>query len=84
MKNQTRFIPVSDWADFHPWPTPGALRVHICNAEKSVRTGEGIGDPALLDCVVRVGGRVLIDECKFIDWVRMHRVGDSDRDQETT
>ena len=74
MTYQTRFIPVSEWAKHYPWPTPGALRVHICNAEKRARTGTGSGDPALLACVVRVGTRVLIDEKKFIEWVRQHNV----------
>ncbi len=70
MAATTRFIPVSEWAEHYPWPTPGALRVHICNAEKKLRTGTGPGDPTLLTCVVRFGARVLIDEQKFIEWMR--------------
>ena len=78
MDIKSRFIPVSDWADYHPWPTPGAFRVHICNAEKRARTGHGNGDPTLLECVVRVGTRVLIDEELFVDWVRQHKAVNSD------
>ena len=75
MSDATRFIPVSEWANHYPWPTPGSLRAYICNAEKRVRTGEGKGDPLFLECVVRVGSRVLIDEMKFVAWVDSQNVG---------
>ena len=65
-----RFIPVSDFDQFHPWPTVGALRVRICQAEK-----DG-GDKEFLKCVVRVGTRVLIDEVVFVEWMRSHTVKD--------
>lgn len=61
----TRFIPVSKFNDFHPWPTVGSLYLRIHEAER------GKGDPDFLRCVRRVGTRVLIDEQKFIEWVRV-------------
>jgi len=67
-----RFIPVNEWNDFYPWPTQGSIRVRICDAEK------GRGDPEFITCILRIGRRVLIDEAKFIDWVRQHRVGNGD------
>ena len=63
-----RFIPVSDFDQYFPWPTVGALRVRICQAEK-----DG-GDKKFLKCVVRVGTRVLIDEAAFVEWMRSHTV----------
>ena len=70
MTQSNRFIPVSEWNNFYPWPTQGSIRVRICHAEK------GRGDPEFLTCILRIGRRVLIDESKFIKWVRQHRVND--------
>ena len=72
MPEKTRIIPVSEWDEHHTWPTEGALRVHICNAEKRQRTGEGPGDPEWLTCVIRYAGRLLIDEEKFFQLMRRH------------
>jgi len=59
MSNQTsRLIPVSRWADFHPWPPIGGLRHLIFNAHSNG-----------FDAVVRrIGRRVLIDEAAFFAW----------------
>ena len=76
MQNSNRFIPVNQWNDFYPWPTEGSIRVRICDAEK------GRGDAGFLNCIVRIGRRVLIDECKFIEWVRLHSIQDSEVPQE--
>lgn len=72
MTESDRFIPVNEWNDFYPWPTQGSIRVRICDAEK------GRGDPEFLNCIIRVGRRVLIDENKFVEWVRRHGVRDGD------
>ena len=76
MTTSNRFIPVNEWNDFYPWPTQGSIRVRICDAEK------GRGDPEFLNCIIRVGRRVLIDENKFIEWVRLHSIRDSAQPQE--
>ena len=60
----TRFIPVSKFNEYHPWPTVGSLYLRIHEAE------HGKADPDFLRCVRRVGTRVLIDEQEFIRWVR--------------
>ena len=75
MSTKTRYIPVSEWDQFYPWPTVGALRVRICEAEKRG------GDQSFLDCVVRVGHRVLIDEAAFTSWMRAHVASSSDRER---
>ena len=72
MNQSGRFIPVNKFDDFYPWPTPGAIRVRICDAEA------GRGDPEFLKCVCRVGRRVLIDENKFVEWVRRHGLRDGE------
>lgn len=74
----TRFIPLSDWAKHHPWPTPGAFRVQICKAEKAVQAHGSLREDSILSCVVRIGRRVLIDEQKFIAWVRKHSPNEQD------
>ena len=73
MTQSNRFIPVNEWNDFYPWPTPGSIRVRICDAEN------GRGDPEFLTCILRIGRRVLIDEAEFINWVRQHRLSDGDQ-----
>lgn len=75
MTTSNRFIPVNEWNDFYPWPTSGSIRVRLCEAEK------GRGDPDFLNCIIRVGRRVLIDEAEFAHWIRKYGVGDSDRTQ---
>ena len=72
MQCENRFIPVNEWNDFYPWPTQGSIRVRICDAEK------GRGDVSFLDCIVRIGRRVLIDENKFVEWVRRHGIRDGE------
>ena len=57
--SQTRLIPVTKWNDYHAYPTIGALRALIFNAHKNG-----------FDKVIRrVGGRVLIKEDAFFEWV---------------
>ncbi len=70
MTTSNRFIPVNQWNEFYPWPTEGSIRVRICDAE------HGRGDPEFLNCIIRVGRRVLIDENRFVEWVRLHSVRD--------
>lgn len=57
--NQNRIIPVTKWNQYYDYPTTGALRALIFNAEKNG-----------FDKVIRrIGGRVLIKEDAFFDWV---------------
>lgn len=55
----TRFIPIAQWNDFHPWPPVGGLRHLVFHAKTN----------GFERCVRRVGRRVLIDERAFLDWV---------------
>ena len=54
----SRLIPVSAWADHHPWPPSGGLRHLIFFARANG-----------FDKVIRrIGRRVLIDEAAFFEW----------------
>ena len=55
----TRYIPVPDWENHHPWPSESGLRWLIFNAKKNG-----------FDSVVRrIGRRILINEDAFFDWM---------------
>ena len=55
-----RYIPVTKWNNYHPWPPPGGLRYLIFNGRKN-------GFEA---CLVRVGRRILINEMLFFVWIK--------------
>ncbi len=57
---KTRFIPVTKWNDYHPWPSVSGLRFMIFNAHLT----------GFEKCVLRIGRRVLIDEERFFEWAR--------------
>jgi len=63
MKNDSvlspRLIPVTKWNDHHEWPPIGGLRHLIFNAKKN----------GFDKVIKRCGGRVLIDEIAFFEWV---------------
>ncbi len=59
---KTRYIPVSKFNAFQPWPTPQGLRNRIHAARRGT-------DPDFLKCVKYAGGRVLIDEEAFLQWL---------------
>ena len=63
----TRFIPVSDWSRYHPWPKIGGLRHLIFHAETN----------NFNKVIVRAGRRVLIDEQAFFNWLNERRAGGS-------
>lgn len=67
-ENRTRFIPLSDWPRFHPWPKIGGLRHLVFNAKSN----------NFNKVIVRAGRRVLIDENAFFDWLSEHRAGGVD------
>ena len=54
-----RMIPVTEWHNYHPWPTEAGLRHLIFNAEKN----------GFDKVVKRVGRRCLIDEQAFLRFV---------------
>ena len=57
--NTTKFIPLTKWPEYHPWPTVQGLRYYVFN-----------GDLNGFDQVIhRVGRRILIDEAAFFDWI---------------
>ena len=58
----TRFIPVASFDKYHPWPTPQSIRNRIHAAKRGT-------DPAFLNCIKWVGGRVLVDEAAFLSWL---------------
>lgn len=58
----TRYIPVAKFDQFYPWPTPQSIRNRIHAARRGV-------DPEFLDCIKKVGGRVLVDERAFLAWL---------------
>lgn len=66
---QTRYIPVSQFDKYHPWPTPRAIRNRIHAAQRGT-------DPDFLKCIKWVGGRVLVDEAAFLQWLR-HQADDA-------
>lgn len=57
-KTPTQLIPVSAWANSHPWPPKGGLRHLIFHAKTN----------GFADVIRRIGRRVLIDEAAFFEW----------------
>lgn len=58
----TRYIPVSKFDEYHPWPTPQSIRNRIFAARRGA-------DTDFLNCIKHVGGRVLVDERAFLEWL---------------
>ena len=55
----TRLIPLAEWPKYHPWPGVATLRKWV---EQRGRNGfEGV--------VRRIGGRLIVDEARFFEWV---------------
>lgn len=65
LPNQTRLIPLCRWPDYHAWPTIGGLR-HLALTRPA-----GIGR-----AILRVNGRVVIDEAAFLEWARAQSAAD--------
>jgi len=53
-----RLIPVAKFNDYHPDPSPSALRWMIYMNKNNIN-----------ECVIRRGRRVLIDEMKYFAWL---------------
>ena len=65
---QTRYIPLTKWPDFHIWPKVSGLRAMVINSKKN-------GFDSVLK---RVGGKLLIDETAFFKWVEDQQVKKDD------
>lgn len=55
-----RFIPLTKWPKFHEWPSIAGLRNLVFFKETN----------GFKQVVFKSGGRVLIDEEKFFQWVK--------------
>jgi len=54
-----RLIPLNKWHEYHPWPPIGGMRhIRFFREEKNAA-----------HCFVKKGGRVLVRERAFLDWV---------------
>jgi hypothetical protein len=60
MNSETRYIPVTKWHEYHIWPTIGGLRALIFNKNKN----------GFDKVIKKVGGRILIDEAAFFEWIK--------------
>lgn len=60
-KQENRLIPVTKWNDYYDWPSINSLRNLIFHEKTN----------GFSHCIRRVGGRVLIDESAFFEWVKM-------------
>jgi len=57
-RSDEKLIPLTEWPNYHPWPTVSGLRYLVFHADKN----------GFADVVVRAGGRVLIHERRFFEW----------------
>ena len=69
MNNNTRFLTVSQWNDYHLWPSTAALRFMIFN-----RKTNGLDK---FKAIKKIGNRVLIDESAFLNWIKSHDIDPS-------
>lgn len=56
-----RLIPIPKFNDYHPDPSPAALRWLVFTNKDGFES-----------CVVRRGRRVLIDEAAYFEWLEKH------------
>lgn len=56
-----KLIPVSQWNKYHLWPSVSGLRHLIANAKEK----------RFEEVIVRAGGRVLINESAFFEWIKL-------------
>lgn len=57
--SQTRYIPLTDWPNHHPWPKLGGLRHLVFHAKTN----------GFEKVIRRAGRRVLLDEQAFFAWL---------------
>ena len=54
-------IPVTQWNNYHKWPTKSSLRYLIFHAREN-----GLKE---MKAILKINGRVLVDADKFFKWV---------------
>lgn len=59
-----RLLTVTQWNQYHPWPSPAGLRHLIFHANSN-------GFKAVIR---RAGRRILIDESRFFEWLDRNQV----------
>ena len=64
-KLKTRYIPLTQWPKYHPWPGIGGLRHLVFFA----------GNNGFDKVIRRAGRRVLIDEQAFFEWMDREKGG---------
>lgn len=65
----SRIIPLSEWDNYHPYPTVPALRQYYFKRQTN-------GFDSVVVHGGNNGGRILIDEAKFFDWLKSRKNGD--------
>jgi hypothetical protein len=65
VNQQTRYIPLTQWPKFHPWPGIGGLRHLVFYAK----------DNGFNNVITRAGRRILIDETAFFNWMKSRNEG---------
>lgn len=63
-EKKSRLIPLSQWNDFHLYPTVGSLYQYNFNRENN----------GFDYCVIRSGKRILIDEDKLFEWLQNRKI----------
>ena len=63
---QSRIIPLSEWNKYHQYPTIPALRQYYFH-----RTKNGFSE--VVEYGGNNGGRILIDEAKLFNWLKMRK-----------
>jgi hypothetical protein len=62
-KDSNRWIPVTEWNNYHSWPTTSGLRWLIFNEKHN----------GFHKCICRAGRRILIDERAFFEWLQNNK-----------
>ncbi len=66
----TRFIPITEWPKYHPWPSVSALRHMVFESEERKNSkGQKIPGNGMSKAIVRRGRRILIRESSFFEWL---------------
>jgi hypothetical protein len=61
-EEETRFIPLTDWPKYHPWPPLGGLRHLVFHAKKN----------GFEEVICKASGRILINEKSFFRWLNKY------------
>lgn len=65
MSEKRKLIPLTQWNEYHPWPSQSGLRYLVFNASTNN-----------FDSVIRRSGRrILLDEQAFFSWMDEQNMG---------